>query len=65
MPFQYQDPLHVLLDYIAKVSTADLCYIFTLRDYINSNVGGDVAGARMRCGPRSRRRLETNSGIRR
>ena len=25
-----QDPLHVLLEYIATVSAADTCYIFTL-----------------------------------
>jgi hypothetical protein len=35
MLFQYQDPLYVLLDYIEKVSAADLCYIFALRDYVD------------------------------
>lgn len=52
MFFQYEDPLNVLLDYIIKVSAAGLCYAFTLRDNVNSNVGG-VAGARMRYGSRS------------
>ena len=43
-----QDPLHVLLEYIATVSTADECYIFN----VNSNLDG-AAVSRLRYGPRA------------
>jgi hypothetical protein len=31
MRSKYQDPLHILLEYIAKVSASNLCHVFTLR----------------------------------
>ena len=52
MRSKYRDPLHVSLEYIAKVSAAARVKL-SLRDYIDSNMVG-AAGTRLRYGPRSR-----------
>ena len=49
---KYHDPLHVLLDYIAKVSAADVPFVF-ICDRVNSHMDG-AAGARLRYGRCSR-----------
>ncbi|KAH9032026.1 hypothetical protein EDB85DRAFT_2089383 [Lactarius pseudohatsudake] len=48
---KYRDPLHELLEYIAKVSSVDA--ISSIRDHVGSNVD-DTAGTKLRYGPRSR-----------
>ena len=51
LPSKYRDPLRVLLEYIAKVSSA-VRAMFSLRDYVDTNVNG-AAGTTLRYGPRS------------
>lgn len=57
---KYQDPMVLLLEYLAKVSALDPCCVFT-SIHINSIVNR-VACTTLRCGSCSRRRLATNSG---